>query len=138
MVVKKFWGLDLLQFDEFSFGLLVFNVLGIDNVFDVLSLVGLVMQDKIDRYFERRFKVVYVVFEQRRLVEMELDGMGQGLRLNQKKEKIKKEFEKSLENLFNQVSVRYDVIKEELVELKVEERRKIEVRLGKQSVGVED
>jgi hypothetical protein len=62
---------------------------------------------------------------------MDEDGSGQGLRQNQKKEKIRKEFEKSEENPFNQVSARYDASKEEIAELKAAERKKIEDRLGK-------
>lgn len=123
--------MDLSQLDEPSSGLLALNASGIDNALDALSLAGPATQDKIDRHPERRFKAAYAAFEQRRLAEMESDGTGQGLRLNQKKEKIKKEFEKSPENPFNQVSARYDATKEELAELKAEERRKIEARLGK-------
>ncbi|KAK4662764.1 hypothetical protein QC763_603440 [Podospora pseudopauciseta] len=129
--VKKSRGLDLSQLDEPSSGLSALNASGIDNALDALSLAGPATQDKIDRHPERRFKAAYAAFEQRRLAEMESDGTGQGLRLNQKKEKIKKEFEKSPENPFNQVSARYDATKEELAELKAEERRKIEARLGK-------
>ena len=62
--------------------------------------------------------------------EMESDGRGQGLRQNQKKEKIRKEFEKSEDNPFNQVSARYDASKEELKELREAEKRKIEERLA--------
>ncbi|KAK0672283.1 hypothetical protein QBC41DRAFT_314101 [Cercophora samala] len=130
--VKKARGLDLSQLDDTpSSNLSALNASGIDNALDALSLAGPATQDKIDRHPERRFKAAYAAYEQRRLAEMESDGTGQGLRLNQKKEKIKKEFEKSPENPFNQVSARYDATKEELAELKAEERRKIEARLGK-------
>jgi hypothetical protein len=61
---------------------------------------------------------------------MEEDGSGQGLRQNQKREKIRKEFEKSEENPFNQVSARYDATKDELKELREAEKSKIEARLG--------
>ncbi len=61
---------------------------------------------------------------------MEGDGSGQGLRQNQKREKIRKEFEKSEENPFNQVSARYDASKDELKQLKEAEREKIEARLA--------
>lgn len=61
---------------------------------------------------------------------MDSDGSGQGLRQNQKKEKIRKEFERSPENPFNQVSASYDVTKEELARLKEAEKAKIEARLA--------
>ena len=61
---------------------------------------------------------------------MESDGSGQGLRQNQKREKIRKEFEKSEENPFNQVSARYDASREELKDLVAVEKSKIEARLA--------
>jgi hypothetical protein len=84
---------------------------------------------KIDKHPERRFKAAFAAFEERRLREMEADGSGQGLRQNQKKEKIRKEFEKSEENPFNQVNARYDASKEELKAIQAAERQKIEARL---------
>ncbi len=85
---------------------------------------------KIDKHPERRFKAAYAAFEERRLKEMEEDGSGQGLRQNQKKDKIRKEFEKSEENPFNLVSARYDASKDEVKELREQEKQKIEARLG--------
>ena len=64
---------------------------------------------------------------------METDGSGAGLRLNQKKERIKKEFEKHPDNPFNQVTARYDASKEEIAALRDQEREKIEKRLGGKS-----
>ena len=61
---------------------------------------------------------------------MESDGTGQGLRQNQKKEKIRKEFERSPENPFNQVNASYDASKEELARIKEAEKAKIEARLA--------
>jgi len=61
---------------------------------------------------------------------MDEDGSGQGLRQNQKKDKIRKEFEKSEENPFNQVSASYDATREEVRDLQASEKQKIEQRLG--------
>jgi hypothetical protein len=124
-------GLDLSQLDDDgpSRPAGALNATGIDNALDALSL----MTDsaaKIDKHPERRFKAAFAAYEERRLREMDSDGSGQGLRQNQKREKIRKEFEKSEENPFNQVSARYDASKEELKELKEAEKAKIEVRLG--------
>ncbi|KAF6820160.1 duf1014 domain protein [Colletotrichum sojae] len=123
--VKKTRGLDLSQLDAPS----ALNASGIDNALDALSLTGS-SDAKIDRHPERRFKAAYAAFEERRLKEMDDDGSGQGLRLQQRKDKIRKEFEKSPENPFNQVSARFDSTKEELAELKASEKKKIENRLG--------
>ncbi|KAK4146802.1 uncharacterized protein C8A04DRAFT_34690 [Dichotomopilus funicola] len=128
--VKKTRGLDLSQLDDHGGGLSALNASGIDNALDALSLTSKSDATKIDRHPERRFKAAYAAFEERRLGEMESDGTGAGLRLNQKKEKIKKEFERSPENPFNQVNARYDTSKEELAQLKDQERSKIESRLA--------
>lgn len=127
--VKKTRGLDLSQLDdEPSKPAAALNASGIDNALDALSLTSSAAT-KIDKHPERRFKAAFAAFEERRLREMEADGSGQGLRQNQKKEKIRKEFEKSEENPFNQVNARYDASKEELKAIQAAERQKIEARL---------
>ncbi|RDW79452.1 hypothetical protein BP6252_04090 [Coleophoma cylindrospora] len=129
-VKKTTRGLDLSQLDEPSSTPGSLNATGIDNALDALSITTGDGVGKIDKHPERRFKAAYAAFETRRLEEMEADGSGQGLRQNQKKDKIRKEFEKSEENPFNQVSARYDATKDELKELKAAEKAKIETRLG--------
>ncbi|KAJ4300340.1 hypothetical protein N0V88_003013 [Collariella sp. IMI 366227] len=126
--VKKTRGLDLSQLDNDGSGLAALSASGIDNALDALSLTSS-SDAKIDRHPERRFKAAYAQFEERRLKEMESDGSGTGLRLNQKKERIKKEFERSPENPFNQVTASYDASKEELAQLRQQEKTKIESRL---------
>ena len=132
-VKKSTRGLDLSQLDApASDGpLATLNASGIDNALDALSLTASSSDAKIDRHPERRFKAAYSAYEERRLGEMEADGSGQGLRLNQRKDKIRKEFEKSPENPFNQVTARYDASREELSQIRDQERSKIEARLGK-------
>lgn len=132
--VKKTKGLDLSQLDDDRPGpgerkASALNASGIDNALDALSLTGQ-ESSKIEKHPERRFKAAYAAFEERRLKEMDTDGSGQGLRLNQKKERIKKEFEKSEENPFNQANVRYDATKEEVKGIKEAEKAKIEMRLA--------
>ncbi|KAK0636940.1 hypothetical protein B0T17DRAFT_94840 [Bombardia bombarda] len=131
--VKKTRGLDLSQLDgdgsKSDGPLAALNASGIDNALDALSLTAS-SDAKIDRHPERRFKAAYAQFEERRLAEMETDGSGAGLRQNQKKERIKKEFEKSPENPFNQMTVAYDATKEEIAKSKVEEKARVEARLA--------
>jgi len=127
--VKKTKGLDLAQLDDDAPKATALNATGIDNALDALSLTA-DSAAKIDRHPERRFKAAFAAYEERRLKEMESDGSGQGLRQNQKREKIRKEFEKSEENPFNQAAARYDASKEELKELREQEKNKIEARLG--------
>jgi hypothetical protein len=131
--VKKTRGLDLSQLDsDGGGGLAALSASGIDNALDALSLTGQ-SDNKIDRHPERRFKAAYAQYEERRLQEMDNDGTGQGLRQNQKKERIKKEFERSPENPFNQVTARYDASKEEVAQLRDQEKTKIESRLTSKS-----
>ncbi|KAL0944384.1 uncharacterized protein CTRU02_202271 [Colletotrichum truncatum] len=127
--VKKTRGLDLSQLDGNGGSSSALNASGIDNALDALSLTGS-SDAKVDRHPERRFKAAYAAFEERRLKEMDDDGSGQGLRLQQRKDKIRKEFEKSPENPFNQVTANYDATREDLAQLKASEKKKIEARLG--------
>jgi len=128
--VKKSKGLDLSQLDrDEPMQGTALNATGIDNALDALSLTA-GSADKIDKHPERRFKAAFAAFEERRLKEMDEDGSGQGLRQNQKREKIRKEFEKHEDNPFNQANARYDATKDEIKELRDQERKKIEARLG--------
>jgi len=131
-------GLDLAQLDDGDAAaagtgpLTALNASGIDNALDALSLTGAASSSdaKIERHPERRFKAAYAAFEERKLREMEDDESGKGLRLQQRKERIKKEFDKSPENPFNQVTARFDTTKEELQHIREAEKGKIESRLG--------
>jgi hypothetical protein len=122
--VKKSKGLDLSGLDAPSSkkDLAALNATGIDNALDALSLTA-DKQEKIDRHPERRFKAAYAAFEERRLDEMKDD---KGLRRQQKIDQIRKEFEKSPENPFNQVSGTYNMSKEEMKDLRESEKQKKE------------
>lgn len=84
----------------------------------------------MDRHPERRFKAAYAAFEERRLREMEADGSDKGLRLNQRKDRIRKEFERAPENPFNQVNASYDATRDQVADIKEQEKAKIEQRLA--------
>ena len=101
---------------------------GIDNALDALSLTTNANTTKIERHPERRFKAAYAAYEARRMPELEAERPG--LRRNQRVEVIRKEFEKSEENPFNQVSVAFDATKEEIDAVRQAERAKIEGRLA--------
>ena len=106
------------------------NASGIDNALDALTLTGSSANDmKLDRHPERRFAAAYKAYEERRLPEIKAEHPG--LRRNQQIEVVKKEFERSEENPFNQQgNVRYDASKEELADAKRQHRDGIEKRLG--------
>ncbi|KKZ62454.1 hypothetical protein EMCG_03117 [[Emmonsia] crescens] len=103
------------------------NATGIDNALDALSLTNTTETTKIDRHPERRFKAAYAAFEARRLPEIEQEQPG--LRRQQRIELVRKEFEKSEENPFNQASVAFDATREEVMAIKEAEKKKIEGRL---------
>ncbi|KAJ9617712.1 uncharacterized protein PV06_10237 [Exophiala oligosperma] len=105
------------------------NASGIDNALDALSLTGSSNEHKLDRHPERRFAAAYKAYEERRLPEVALEHPG--LRKQQRIEIVRKEFEKSEENPFNQVgNVRYDASKEQLADAKRQIRDGVEKRLA--------
>ena len=131
--VKKSRGLDLSSLDDESSSSAskanpALNATGIDNALDALSLTSTNPSDKIDRHPERRFKAAYAAYEARRMPELEEEH--KGLRKKQREDMIRKEFERSPENPFNQVNARFDTTKEELREMKEQERDKVEARLA--------
>ncbi|RVX70865.1 hypothetical protein B0A52_06021 [Exophiala mesophila] len=105
------------------------NASGIDNALDALSLTASSNELKIDRHPERRFKAAYKAFEERRLPEIEIEHPG--LRKQQRIDIVRKEFEKSEENPFNQAgNVQFDATKEELNAEKERLRAGVEKRLA--------
>lgn len=93
---------------------------GIDNVLEALTLTnknGPISDKEIDRHPERRFKAALAAFEERRLPEARKENPG--LRLQQVKQLIFKEFEKSDENPFNQVTnLSYNANQDDVANLK--------------------
>ncbi|KJZ79902.1 hypothetical protein HIM_00616 [Hirsutella minnesotensis 3608] len=127
--VKKARGLDLSQLDGDS-PASALNASGIDNALDALSLTAGPDDGKIDKHPERRFAAAFAKYEERRLQEMKADGSGVGLRLDQRKQRIRKEFDKSPENPFNQVTAAYNASRDDISQIKAQETAKIERRLG--------
>lgn len=98
---------------------------GIDAALSLLSVADTPTDDnaeanKLERHPERRVKAAYAAFEKRRLAEMEDEGnansnansnasgkgkSGGGLRRTQRIDLVRREFEKSSENPWNQVYV---------------------------------
>jgi hypothetical protein len=103
------------------------NASGIDNALDALSLATGAGGEAIERHPERRFRAAYAAFEARRLEEMRGD---KSLRRQQKMDLVRKEFEKSPENPFNQVSARFNATREQVAEIRGQEKGRIEARLG--------
>lgn len=127
---KKSRGLDLSQLDDAPSGKKgsALHASGIDNALDALSLTNK-DTSKVERHPERRFKAAYAAFEARRLPEIEEENPG--LRRQQRIELCRKEFDKSEENPFNQVHVKVNATKEEIADIREQERNKTESRLAK-------
>jgi hypothetical protein len=127
---KKTRGLDLSQLDDepSSKKGSALNASGIDNALDALSLTNK-DTSKVERHPERRFKAAYAAFEARRMPEIEEENPG--LRRQQRMDICRKEFEKSEENPFNQVHVKVNATRDEIAQVRDQERNKTEARLGK-------
>ncbi|KAJ5221928.1 uncharacterized protein N7469_010815 [Penicillium citrinum] len=126
---KKTRGLDLSQLDDGPSGKSSsLNASGIDNALDALSLTNK-DTSKIEKHPERRFKAAYAAFEARRMPEIEQENPG--LRRQQRMDLCRKEFDKSEENPFNQVHVKVNATKDEIAQVRDQERAKTEARLGR-------
>ena len=103
------------------------NASNIEDALDALKLTKKAPVVSIEQHPERRFKAAYAAFEERRVEEMKKEKTG--LRLQQMKELAYKEFQRSEENPFNQVTADHNATKDELKTLAADERRKLESRL---------
>ncbi|KAJ1962205.1 hypothetical protein IWQ62_003605 [Dispira parvispora] len=81
----------------------------------------------IDRHPERRHKAAYTAYEARELPRLKEEN--KGLRLNQIKQIMWKNWQKSPENPFNQVYVAYNASQRDQEALVEEQRQRIESRL---------
>ncbi|CUS08594.1 unnamed protein product [Tuber aestivum] len=105
------------------------NASNIDDALDALTLATGSEKGTVDRHPEKRYKAAYAAYEERRLPEVREEY--KGLRLGQMKELVRKEFEKSEENPFNQVgNVPYNATKGDIALAKQTEMEMIETRLG--------
>ncbi|KAJ2901960.1 DUF1014 domain-containing protein [Zalerion maritima] len=128
---KKTRGLDLSQLDDTPDGPSnpgALNATGIDNALDALEITGKTNAN-IDRHPERRFPAAFAKFEARRLEEVKADKSMVGLRLDQRKHRIRKEFDKSDDNPFNQVHATHNATTDEMAEIAKSHKGKIEARL---------
>ncbi|KAH3681139.1 hypothetical protein WICPIJ_007914 [Wickerhamomyces pijperi] len=105
---------------------------GIDDALEALTLTqksGAVSDKDIDRHPERRFKAAFAAFEERRLPEARKENPG--LRLQQVKQLIFKEFEKSPENPFNQTTnLDFNATSEDVRNLKDRIKKEREAKFG--------
>lgn len=103
---------------------------GLDNALEALTLTkqgGAVSDKDIDRHPERRFKAALAAYEERRLPEARKENPG--LRLQQVKNLIFKEFEKSPENPFNQATnLAHNATDQDVAELKAKIKKDRESR----------
>ncbi|THH17976.1 hypothetical protein EW146_g2935 [Bondarzewia mesenterica] len=112
-----------------------FSATGIDNALDLLEVVTAKMDKAsvgskaagIERHPERRFKAAFEAYQERELPNLKQEHPG--LRLQQYKDLLFKQFQKSPDNPFNQVTVEYDASKEEKVEALKKRQAAVENRL---------
>lgn len=105
------------------------NASGIDDALDALAITsGSTNKAEVEKHPERRYKAAHLAYEERRLPEIRKEHPG--LRLQQYKELIHKEFEKSEENPFNQATANYNATRGEVDEIKGQLKRNMEKRLA--------
>jgi len=112
-----------------------YSATGIDNALDLLEVVTAKMDKasigqqaaSIEQHPERRFKAAFEAYQERELPIARKEHPG--LRLQQYKELLFKQFQKSPENPFNQVVVDYDASKEDKVEALKLKKEQVEQRL---------
>ncbi|KAG6856734.1 hypothetical protein H0H87_001334 [Tephrocybe sp. NHM501043] len=106
---------------------------GIDNALDLLEVVNAKMDKAsigqqaagIERHPERRFKAAFEAYQERELPIAKHPG----LRLQQYKDLLYKQFQKSPENPFNQTVVSYDATKDEKLTALQQKKTQVEERL---------
>ncbi|KAI0689824.1 hypothetical protein BC835DRAFT_1367194 [Cytidiella melzeri] len=108
---------------------------GIDNALDLLEVVTAKMDKAsvgqraagIEQHPERRFKAAFEAYKERELPNVKADHPG--LRMQQYQEVLYKQFQKSPENPFNQVTISYDATKEAKVDALKKKQNAVESRL---------
>ncbi|KAJ7700846.1 hypothetical protein B0H17DRAFT_213294 [Mycena rosella] len=112
-----------------------YSATGIDNALDLLEVVTAKMDKAsvgqqaagIERHPERRFKAAFEAYQERELPIARKEHPG--LRLQQYKDLLFKQFQKAPENPFNQTVVDYDASKEDKVEALKLKKAQVEERL---------
>ncbi|KAJ6500735.1 DUF1014-domain-containing protein [Mycena sanguinolenta] len=112
-----------------------YSATGIDDALDLLEVVTAKLDKAsvgqqaadIEQHPERRFKAAFEAYQERELPVVRQEHPG--LRLQQYKELLFKQFKKSPENPFNQVVVDYDASKEDKVEALRLKKAQVEDRL---------
>ncbi|OJA21054.1 hypothetical protein AZE42_11548 [Rhizopogon vesiculosus] len=108
---------------------------GIDNALDLLEIVTAKMDKAsvgqqaagIERHPERRFKAAFEAYKDRELPRLKEEHPG--LRLQQYQDLLHKQFQKSSDNPFNQVTIAYDATKDEKVQSLKEKQDAVRGRL---------
>ncbi|KAK0229079.1 DUF1014-domain-containing protein [Armillaria nabsnona] len=112
-----------------------FSATGLDNALDLLEVVTAKMDKAsvgqqaagLERHPERRYKAAFEAYQERELPNLKQDHPG--LRLQQYKDLLHKQFQKSPENPFNQTLVAYDASKQDKVEALKTKKAQVEERL---------
>jgi len=116
-----------------------FSATGIDNVLDLAEVITAKMDKAslgnqaatIEKHPERRFKAAYNAYVERELPNIRAEQPG--LRLQQYKDLLYKQFQKSPDNPFNQVTVEYNATNEEKVDALRRRQDEIRDRLREKS-----
>ncbi|KAG6375882.1 hypothetical protein JVT61DRAFT_2748 [Boletus reticuloceps] len=116
-----------------------FATSGIDNALDLLEVVTAKMDKAsvgqqaagIERHPERRFKTAFEAYKETELPNLKVEHPG--LRLQQYHDILYKQFQKSPDNPFNQVTVAYDASKEERTQALKEKHEAVQKKMRVES-----
>ncbi|KAL1706254.1 DUF1014-domain-containing protein [Schizophyllum commune] len=116
-----------------------YTATGLDNALDLLEVVTAKMDKAsvgsqaagLERHPERRFKAAFEAYKERELPNLKKEHPG--LRMQQMQDILYKQFQKSPENPFNQVTVSYDASKDERVKALEAKKSQVEHRLRDRS-----
>ncbi|KDR81940.1 hypothetical protein GALMADRAFT_240270 [Galerina marginata CBS 339.88] len=112
-----------------------YSATGIDNALDLLEVVTAKMDKasvgqqaaNIEKHPERRFKAALEAYSERELLKVKEEHPG--LRLQQYKDLLYKQFQKSPDNPYNQTTISYDASKDEKIEALKARKAEVEERL---------
>ncbi|POS81254.1 hypothetical protein DHEL01_v200354 [Diaporthe helianthi] len=104
------------------------NASGLDNALDALDISLSDDRVKIDRHPERRVNKVFTAWKKQQMEQLTEEGYFKikGHSRSKKEEQLWEEFQDSPENPMNQVHGRFDTTREEMAEIRAQEKANIE------------
>ncbi|KAH9883248.1 hypothetical protein F4778DRAFT_767433 [Xylariomycetidae sp. FL2044] len=101
---------------------------GLDDILDLFEVVG-GAPIKVIKHPERKYPGALAAYQEKRLIQAHDEGLWRGLRLEQKKQKIAKEFKNHPDNPHTWLVVDHNASREQISAIVEEERARREAQL---------